>query len=151
MHYHSAEANSSDQKSLRKMLRNRSTPEETILWKALRGRGAGGFKFRRQQGIGNYILDFYCPELKLCVEVDGSSHDLKYADDELRTSFLREQGIVVIRFTNEMVRINPLGVVEEIVGVARKIKGGLAEEARVEGGEEAGKEEIAEAVSGMTG
>ena len=85
------------------------------------------------------------------MEVDGSSHDLKYADDELRTSFLREQGIVVIRFTNEMVRMNPLGVVEEIVGVARKIKDGLADEARIEGGEEAGKEEVAEAVSGMTG
>ena len=127
MHYHSAEANNSDQTSLRKELRNHSTPEETILWKVLRGRGAGGFKFRRQQGIGSYILDFYCPELKLCVEVDGSSHDLKFEDDEQRTGFLREQGIVVVRFTNEMVRSNPLGVVEEIVGVARRIKGGLTD------------------------
>ena len=122
MHYKSAKANNNEQRDLRKSLRQNMTPSEAALWLALRGRGAGGYKFRRQQGIGPYVLDFYCPELKLCVELDGSSHDYRFDYDEQRTRFLDEQGIRVIRFQNEQVWSGLEGVVAEIVSVGREIK-----------------------------
>ena len=78
-------------------------------------------KFRRQQGIGPYILDFYCPERKLCVELDGSSHDYRYDYDEQRTAYLNGQGIRVVRFTNEQVFSCMNSVVAEIVRVANDI------------------------------
>ena len=122
MHYKSAKANNNEQRDLRKSLRQNMTPSEAAFWLALRGRGAGGYKFRRQQGIGPYVLDFYCPELKLCVELDGSSHDYRFDYDEQRTRFLDEQGIRVIRFQNEQVWSGLEGVVAEIVRVGREIK-----------------------------
>ena len=98
------------------------TNAEVVLWLALKNRGVGGYKFRRQQGIGSYILDFYCPELKLCVELDGSSHDYKYDYDEQRTMFLNNQGIRVVRFKNEQVMTCLDGVVEEILHIGEEIK-----------------------------
>ena len=89
MHYKTAKANESEQKILRKELRSHATPAEAVLWKMLKGRNADGMKFWRQQGIGPYVLDFYCPELRLCVELDGSSHDYKNEYDEQRTKFLQ--------------------------------------------------------------
>ena len=123
MHYNTANANSIEQKETRKQLRNNATSSEALLWKALRGRNAGGYKFRRQQGIGSYILDFYCPELRLCIELDGSSHDHKYEYDERRTAFLNEQGIKVVRFHNEVVLANVDAVAREIVRIGREIQG----------------------------
>ena len=122
MHYKTAKANESEQKILRKELRSHATPAEAVLWKMLKGRNADGMKFRRQQGIGPYVLDFYCPELRLCVELDGSSHDYKYEYDEQRTEFLQKQGICVLRFRNEQVWQGIDSVVDEIVRVGRLIK-----------------------------
>ena len=122
MHYKTAKANESEQKILRKELRSHATPAEAVLWKMLKGRNADGMKFRRQQGIGPYVLDFYCPELRLCVELDGSSHDYKYEYDEQRTEFLQKQGIRVLRFRNEQVWQGIDSVVDEIVRVGRLIK-----------------------------
>ena len=122
MHYKTAKANESEQKILRKELRSHATPAEAVLWKMLKGRNADGMKFRRQQGIGPYVLDFYCPELRLCVELDGSSHDYKYEYDEQRTEFLQNQGIRVLRFSNEQVWQGLDFVVDEIVRVGRLIK-----------------------------
>ena len=65
MNYNTAKANDATQKDQRKALRSNMTPAEATLWRALKGRGAGGLKFRRQQGIGPYVLDFYCPERRL--------------------------------------------------------------------------------------
>ncbi len=124
MHYPKAKANDADQKGKRKELRANATVPEILLWKALRGKKADGLKFRRQQGIGHFILDFYCPELRLCVELDGSSHDYKYDYDQLRSSFLTQQGIITIRFSNEEVFANLEGVVDEIIRVANAIKSG---------------------------
>ena len=118
MHYNTAKANAADQKDQRKALRSNMTPAEATLWRALKGRGAGGLKFRRQQGIGPYVLDFYCPERRLCVEVDGSAHDYRYDYDEQRTLFLAQQGIRVVRFRNEQVFTCLNGVVAEIVRAA---------------------------------
>ena len=122
MHYKTAKANESEQKILRKELRSHATPAEAVLWKMLKGRNADGMKFRRQQGIGPYVLDFYCPELRLCVELDGSSHDYKYEYDEQRTEFLQNQGIRVLRFSNEQVWQGLDFVVNEIVRVGRLIR-----------------------------
>lgn len=122
MHYNSAKANVALQKDLRKELRRRLTPAEATLWKALKNKAACGLKFRRQQGIGPYVLDFYCPESRLCVELDGSSHDYKYEYDEQRTAYLSKQGIHVIRFRNEQVWASVDGVVAEIVRLAEKYR-----------------------------
>jgi very-short-patch-repair endonuclease len=64
-------------KEVRKKLRNQATPAEAALWKLLSGKKCGGLKFRRQHSVGPYILDFYCPEAKLAIEVDGNAHDYR--------------------------------------------------------------------------
>ena len=122
MHYNTAKANATEQKDQRKALRQNMTPAEAMLWRVLRSRGAGGLKFRRQQGIGPFVLDFYCPEVRLCVELDGSSHDYRYDYDVHRTQFLGEQGIRVVRFRNEQVFTCLDGVVEEIVRIGHEIR-----------------------------
>ena len=118
MHYPSSEANASEQKEQRIHLRHNLTPAEALLWRALKGRGVGGLKFRRQQGIGPFVLDFYCPEARLCVELDGSAHDYRYDYDERRTAYLAQQGIRVIRFTNDQVFTCLEGVVAQILHAA---------------------------------
>ena len=122
MHYNSAEANRHDQRDYRKSLRSNSTPAEGLLWRLLKGRQVGGYKFRRQQGIGQYVLDFYCPELRLSIELDGSSHDHRYDYDEQRTSFLAKQGIKVLRYRNELVYSNPHAIIEDIL---KKVDDGI--------------------------
>jgi very-short-patch-repair endonuclease len=81
-------------------MRTFSTDDEKRLWWALRNRRLGGFKFRRQVPIGNYIVDFYCKEQKLAVEADGGQHSepSHAAYDARRTAYLKAQGIRVIRF-----------------------------------------------------
>ena len=117
MHYNTAKANEAGQKDQRKSLRRNMTPAEALLWRSLRGRGAGGWKWRRQQGIGPFVLDFYCPALRLCIELDGSAHDYTYEYDEQRTAYLNTQGIRVVRFTNDQVFTCYDGVVAEIVRI----------------------------------
>ena len=121
MHYPTAKANATEQKDYRKALRNNMTAAEATLWRALKGRGAGGMKFRRQQGIGPYILDFYCPGDRLGIELDGASHDYKYEYDEQRTEYLRQQGIRVLRFSNQQVFTSMQGVLAEIVRAANEV------------------------------
>ena len=73
------------------------TPSERILWKYIRGKQLDGWRFRRQHGFGPYVLDFYCPTLKLCIEVDGNIHfidEIKQKDDD-RTIFLEKNGFVL--------------------------------------------------------
>lgn len=86
-------------------LRKDSTEAEEVLWTFLRNRKLSGHKFRRQQPLEGFILDFYCDAAKLGVEVDGSIHFLKEISeyDEQRTLFLKEFGIEIIRFSNEEV------------------------------------------------
>jgi very-short-patch-repair endonuclease len=81
-------------------MRARSTDAEKRLWRILRNRRCGGFKFRRQVPIGRYIIDFYCHEAKLVVEADGGQHSeaTTAARDAVRTEFLKAQGIRVVRF-----------------------------------------------------
>ena len=104
-------------KSLRKALRNNPTPAESALWEQLRAGRLNGSRWRRQYSIGNYILDFYCPGAKLCVELDGSSHYTYQGakEDAVRTAFLNTKGIKVIRFENRLIWDNLQGVLDIIL------------------------------------
>ena len=109
--------NRPEQKAIRQYLRNNMTPAEVALWKLLRERQVCGLKFRRQFGAGPYVLDFYCPELRLAIELDGAVHDSAEAVvyDSDRTEYLmREFRIRVMRFRNEQVFEEPEWVLEEI-------------------------------------
>jgi len=116
--------NRRDRLEMRRELRNHCTPSEALMWKLLKQRQILDLKFRRQFSAGAYILDFYCPSLKLCIELDGPIHDtLAVAEhDRIRTQYLTlELGIHVIRFRNEDVERNPEGVVNEIIRVIRRL------------------------------
>lgn len=98
-------------------LRQNATNAEKLLWKKLRDRGLGGLKFKRQYPVPPYILDFFCEEHALAVELDGGQHnepDHK-AQDKIRTDFLSERGIRVLRFWNNEVMENIEGVLERIL------------------------------------
>jgi very-short-patch-repair endonuclease len=103
--------------AFRRDLRTGATTPERILWARLRRRQLHGFKFRRQHPFGDYVLDFYCPERKLAVEVDGDSHYLERGPsrDEGRNQMLARAGIRVLRFTNNQVKAELEGVVEAII------------------------------------
>ena len=79
-------------------MRHELTPAESQLWNALRGRKLGGLKFRRQHPVGRFILDFFCAEYRLVVEVDGEIHATQIEHDTERTRLLGEFGYRVIRF-----------------------------------------------------
>lgn len=97
-------------------LRENSTEAEEMLWSFLRNRKLNGLKFRRQQPMEGFILDFYCDQVKLGVEVDGGIHSLKKIQeyDEQRTCFLKEFGIEIIRFSNDVVLKDTERVLSEI-------------------------------------
>jgi very-short-patch-repair endonuclease len=89
-------------KKQRQYLRNHMTKWEVRLWNDLKGRKMLGFKVRRQYGIENYIIDFYCPQLKLAVEIDGDIHYLneKVKIDLEKDEYLKAEGIKLIRIEN---------------------------------------------------
>jgi very-short-patch-repair endonuclease len=95
-------------KSKRKKLRNNPTQAEAFLWGYLKNSQLEGKKFRRQSSIESFIVDFYCPEEKLVIELDGDFHfdekEIKY--DAQRTKILNEEGLKVIRFENQEVMLN---------------------------------------------
>ena len=103
-------------KTKRKHLRNNSTEAEILLWTCLKGKQLDGRKFRRQHSISNYIVDFYCPEEKLVVELDGDFHfeDEVKKYDENRTGFINSLGIKLIRFENQEVLYNIDNVLKSI-------------------------------------
>ena len=84
-------------------LRQPQTPAEQKLWSRLRDRQLDGLKFRRQHPIGKFIIDFYCAEAKLCIEIDGDSHAEQVEYDQARTAYLNELGYTIMRFTNREV------------------------------------------------
>lgn len=97
-------------------LRKRTTEAEQKLWSLLRNRQLNGKKFRRQHAILNYIVDFYCHESKLAIELDGNFHkrvEVKQYD-QARTMALKETGISVLRFWNEEVLTDPGKVLKKI-------------------------------------
>lgn len=108
--------NATNRKEVRQVLRSNMTRPEQILWYRLRASQVNGWKFRRQYGVGTYILDFYCPEMRLGVELDGDSH---YSNagrqyDQKRNDFLKLHNIHTLRFTNREVMTNIEGVLSAI-------------------------------------
>jgi len=95
-------------------LRRQQTDAENLIWMLLRDRRLAGCKFRRQHPVAHYILDFYCHEAKLAVELDGGQHADKYAHDVGRDAFLEAQGIRVLRFWNNQVFSETEAVLEVI-------------------------------------
>ena len=112
--------NTKDMKYLRRQLRSNGTPAEGGLWNILKGKKVGGLQFRRQYSVGQYILDFYCPLLKLAIELDGdyhynianSEHDMD-RDDVL----LNDYGIQTLRFENKIVFEQPQTIVESVLRI----------------------------------
>ena len=95
-------------KQRRRELRRNQTEAEKILWAHLRNKQFYGMKIFRQYSIGPYILDFYCPNLKLAVELDGGQHNQLEREEyeALRTKYLKPQGIEVMRFWNHELLLN---------------------------------------------
>jgi very-short-patch-repair endonuclease len=100
--------------ALGKALRKRPTDAEQLLWKHLRLKQMEGLKFRRQQPIDNYIVDFVCLEKRIVIEVDGGQHAVQKEADIERDAYLRQQGFDVIRFWNNEILQNINGVLEVI-------------------------------------
>ncbi len=97
-------------------LRKKQTPSETKLWQVLRNRKLLNLKFHRQYIIAGFILDFYCPALKLGIEVDGGIHNLKENKiyDLAREKIINEHGVKIIRFTDQDIEQNLPTVIELI-------------------------------------
>jgi very-short-patch-repair endonuclease len=102
-------------------LRHPQTPAEQKLWSRLRNRQLNGYKLRRQHPIERFIIDFYCDEAKLCIEVDGDSHAEQIEYDQARTAYLNELGYTVIRFTNREVFNQCEAVLQHIAEECQRI------------------------------
>jgi very-short-patch-repair endonuclease len=105
-----------------KHLRKAMTPAEYLLWQCLRNRQRCHTKFRRQYVKGIYTLDFFCPEANLCVECDGLPHFTPEGieEDRVRTQWLNEQGIEVIRFTSREIEQDTQRVIYDIDTVLKR-------------------------------
>jgi very-short-patch-repair endonuclease len=109
--------NRQDQKDLRRQLRRNQSSVERLLWSKLRNRQLLGYKFRRQYGIGPFVVDCCCPEEKLVVEEDGDSHyesEAVILKDQDRQRYIEDLGFTVLRFTNKDITENIEGVLEII-------------------------------------
>jgi len=95
-------------------LRRQMTPAERLLWRHLCRKQLGGLRFRRQHPTDRFIVDFYCAEHRLVVEIDGDVHAAQTEYDEARTEWLEARGYRVIRFTNQEVRHQLPAVLEAI-------------------------------------
>jgi very-short-patch-repair endonuclease len=109
--------NKEEAKDKRRALRKNMPQAEVMLWSKLRGKNVKGYKFRRQYSVGSYIVDFYCAELKLAIEIDGESHFIEGSEDRdrQRQEFIESAGIRFLRFTNTDVYERLDGVLETIV------------------------------------
>jgi very-short-patch-repair endonuclease len=116
-----------------KILRRNATDAEKLFWQKVRNRQLGGLKFRRQQEITPYIVDFVCMEKRAVVEIDGGQHCESKAD-AVRDAFLEEQGFTVLRYWNNEVLHNIDGVLENLKN-ALTSPSPLAGEGRGEGAE----------------
>jgi very-short-patch-repair endonuclease len=96
-------------KEYARQLRKNSTLSEVLLWNNIKNKGYG-FQFHRQVPLLNYIVDFYCHELMLAIEIDGDSHQFKYEYDEKRQGELEREGISILRFTDVDVKQNMFSV-----------------------------------------
>lgn len=115
-------------KEFARELRNNSTKPEIILWQKLKRKQMYGYDFHRQKPLDNYIVDFFCHELMLAIEVDGYSHQFEevYDKDVRKTQRLNELGVTVLRFTDNE-------VLKEMFSVMLAIENYITEFERQEG------------------
>ncbi len=92
---------SDEKKEQARDFRKGATPHEDFAWKALKAKRLMGLKFRRQQVFGRYVLDFYCPALRLGLEIDGAAHDDAGEYDAIRDAYMAERGIEIVRIRND--------------------------------------------------
>jgi very-short-patch-repair endonuclease len=113
--------NTSKRAAYRSKLRKSLTPAEAVLWKSLQRSQLLDKKFRRQFGIGPYIVDFYCPECRLAIELDGQGHFEVNADSHEveRTKYLDSCGIRILRFENKIIFDNLEAVLDVIRAAIR--------------------------------
>jgi very-short-patch-repair endonuclease len=100
-------------------MRHTPTPAENTLWQRLRNRQVAGLKFRRQHSIDRFIVDFYCAEACLVIEIDGPAHAEPNADAD-RQHTLESLGLRVLRFSNDDVLSDPDAVLARIISAALK-------------------------------
>ncbi len=101
-------------KNVARMLRKNMTLSEIILWYHLKGKKMRGYDFHRQKPLGNFIVDFYCNELSLAIEIDGESHDYRIGKDVQRQKQLESLGVNFLRFDDLEVKKNLAGVLTAI-------------------------------------
>lgn len=114
--------NDRNKKRLRQILRKEMPKGEQILWQRLRKKQLG-HKFFRQYSIGKYVVDFYCPKLKLAIEVDGISHEGKFEYDKNRQEYLASVGIHVERFNSKEIFENIDDVVQTVYFSCKRLEG----------------------------
>ncbi len=107
-------------KQLARNLRNNSTLSEVLLWDMLKKRQMLGYQFMRQKPIGNFIVDFYCSNLKLIIEIDGETHDYKLTEDVERQQWLEQYGLTVLRFDDLEIKKDMETVLRSIEGWIKK-------------------------------
>jgi len=101
-------------KQVARMLRKHSTLAEILLGNALKGKKILGHDFHRQKPIDRFVVDFYCPRLKLVLEIDGVTHDQKEKEDRIRQKTLESFGLFVLRFRDEDIKKNLDGVLSAL-------------------------------------
>lgn len=103
---------------LARTLRKQRTAAENVLWSVLRGKKFHGYKFYRQQPVASYIADFYCPKLRLIIEVDGEIHENLKERDNYRSKELKRMGLLVVRYTNQQIQTELPRVLTHLTRVA---------------------------------
>ena len=111
-----------DLKRYAREMRTSATDAEALMWSLVRGRRLLGLKFRRQHAVGRYILDFYCDELQLAVELDGGQHQEQVNYDAERTEKLERQGIRVLRFWNNDVMTQTEVVMKDLFNTIQSMQ-----------------------------
>ena len=119
--------NKISEKLKRRELRSKMTKAEAIVWQKLRCKQIENCKFRNQYSVDRFVLDFYSPEIKLAIEIDGECHFQEGVAqyDQERQIFIESAGIKFLRFTNKDVYENLNGVLETIASKIRELRNGL--------------------------
>jgi very-short-patch-repair endonuclease len=107
-------------KELARRLRKNMTLSEVLLWNELKQKQMLGYDFDRQRPIGNFIVDFYCKELSLAIEIDGKTHFYRYDSDEERQKALEKLGVKFLRFEDIKIKKDMLNILRIIEDWIRK-------------------------------
>jgi very-short-patch-repair endonuclease len=111
-------------RTIAREMRHEPTPAEALLWHKLRNRQLSGYKFHRQYSIDRFIVDFYCHELNLVIEIDGYTHDYNFVKDTLRQTRLESFGLEVVRFTDADIKKSMNDVIRSLQVIISEIENG---------------------------